>query len=395
MIIDSISGSYAGFLMNPDSSAPATIWTSFNSDGAGPKQTTLNLNTDSSKLGTATKHYYTYANADGKETKTYYTTRNDLTATKNSSDTVTNKTPSRAYGFVIRDAETDEKATNRWMWTKGGLMCQNKKNNKWQNPALALTMDGAIVANRITTGTLTLAGNGSDTELKVYSMVNKKEELIGSWGKEGIKVFHGNIQLGRKTVKKDKKTVTAYDVELTSVWDKSQGRYVGNIYADNCDLRGKITATSGKIGFWEIKDERHLGSFGTKSNTSGILMGVSLVGKKETSTFGISVPNSSKNDNSSGWGGICYGAEAYSRKGWGNNSFILFDGNEKKSGWSQGGYYVVNGAPSESNKGKPYSRVVFNAFIISDGDSTSAIFDEDFYNKVNKIESVLKNKGLM
>jgi len=56
----------------------------------------------------------------------------------------------------IMDSPLEESALKKWVWNMGGLGFLSRKNpsSSWSSLALALTMDGAIVADRITTGTL-------------------------------------------------------------------------------------------------------------------------------------------------------------------------------------------------------------------------------------------------
>lgn len=65
--------------------------------------------------------------------------------------------PDRPTGIRVANAPTDETATKRWIWTYGGLMFQNRDPNtgNWESlPTVAITNDGKIVADYITTGTM-------------------------------------------------------------------------------------------------------------------------------------------------------------------------------------------------------------------------------------------------
>lgn len=66
--------------------------------------------------------------------------------------------PDRPTGFRVADALTDETALHRWIWTYGGLMHQYRPDisQPWSDtlPNAAMTMDGKIVANYITAGTM-------------------------------------------------------------------------------------------------------------------------------------------------------------------------------------------------------------------------------------------------
>ena len=99
--------------------------------------------------------------------------------------------------LTIQNAELDENVTKRWRWNLGGLGYQERPSaaDDWDlfPPSAAMTMDGSIVANFITTGELN-ANNG---------------------------VFELNMSTGQVTMK-------------------------------NGDFKGKITSTSGQIGGFTI-----------------------------------------------------------------------------------------------------------------------------------------------
>ena len=99
--------------------------------------------------------------------------------------------------LTIQNAELDENVTKRWRWNLGGLGYQERPSaaDDWDlfPPSAAITMDGSIVANFITTGELN-ANNG---------------------------VFELNMSTGQVTMK-------------------------------NGDFKGKITSTSGQIGGFTI-----------------------------------------------------------------------------------------------------------------------------------------------
>ena len=58
--------------------------------------------------------------------------------------------------LTIQNAQLDENATKRWRWNLGGLAYQERPTaaDEWEAPVSAMTMDGAIVADFITTGHL-------------------------------------------------------------------------------------------------------------------------------------------------------------------------------------------------------------------------------------------------
>lgn len=102
--------------------------------------------------------------------------------------------------MLICNASTEAKSTQKWVWNLNGLgyMHRNNINSAWTSLDVAITMDGHMVANFITSGLLRLTGvntstdSTSGTRLQVYD----KNTLIGSWGSNGISVTKGSIKLG-------------------------------------------------------------------------------------------------------------------------------------------------------------------------------------------------------
>ncbi|MBO7452715.1 MAG: phage tail protein [Clostridiales bacterium] len=69
----------------------------------------------------------------------------------------------RTSALTITNQIDEESSTQMWMWNLGGLMFQDRSSisDDWNSPLVAITMDGQIVATRITTGTLAVDdGNG-------------------------------------------------------------------------------------------------------------------------------------------------------------------------------------------------------------------------------------------
>lgn len=59
----------------------------------------------------------------------------------------------------ITNRRTQDTSTQMWTWSRGGLEYQSRSsiNSDWNEPTVAITMDGQIVANRITTGQFIVA----------------------------------------------------------------------------------------------------------------------------------------------------------------------------------------------------------------------------------------------
>jgi len=73
-----------------------------------------------------------------------------------------------------------ENATQRWIWSLGGLAYQERSgaNVDWGLPNVAITMDGQIVANMITTGVLRVASSSSGV-LFSADMTNNTVRIAG------------------------------------------------------------------------------------------------------------------------------------------------------------------------------------------------------------------------
>jgi len=102
--------------------------------------------------------------------------------------------------ILIMDTEDVNTAVKVWRWNSGGL---GFSSNGYAGPyGLAMTQDGAIVADFITAGhmvfgilqggVMTLGGNGNvNGEMQV---LNANGTVIGTWDKDGITLNKGSIQ---------------------------------------------------------------------------------------------------------------------------------------------------------------------------------------------------------
>ena len=161
----------------------------------------------------------------------------------------------------IMNAATEATATKKWVWNLGGFgyLYRNQISDNWTNLGLAMTMDGAIVADFITTGSMSATrirggvlylggsqqGAYKNGSLSIY---DSNDHLIGSWSTAGISVKSGTITLGNKQ---------AYNDNNDGVYVGSNGiglgknkftvTNVGHLYASDADITGKITATSGSF----------------------------------------------------------------------------------------------------------------------------------------------------
>lgn len=88
--------------------------------------------------------------------------------------------------------------TKIWRWNQNGFGYSNDGGTTY---GLAMTMDGAIVANYITSGTMyadrikggTLKLGGDSNEDGVLQIVNASNQEIGHWDKDGIVLLKGTV----------------------------------------------------------------------------------------------------------------------------------------------------------------------------------------------------------
>lgn len=127
---------------------------------------------------------------------------------------VTNEAKTSIEKIIITNAPEESNSTRKWEWSSGGLghFTRSSIGQAWSNINLALTMDGAIVADRITTGsmsanrittgsmsadrifggTLTLGGqNNVDGVMKIKDSNNADVGLID---KAGVKLDYTDTQ---------------------------------------------------------------------------------------------------------------------------------------------------------------------------------------------------------
>lgn len=127
----------------------------------------------------------------------------------------------------ISDNKDSTKATRKWVWNSSGLGYFYKENDVWKTN-VAITMDGAIVADIITTGTmladrikggtLEVGGNGFAKD-GIISVKNNKDSIIVTLDVNGLTMNSGSINLNNKF---------------------------------SVNSNGYMTSTSGKIGGFEI-----------------------------------------------------------------------------------------------------------------------------------------------
>ena len=130
----------------------------------------------------------------------------------------------------ISDNKDSTKATRKWVWNSSGLAYLYLENGEWKSD-VAITMDGAIVADKITTGTmladrikggiLEVGGTGFAKD-GIISIKNNKDSIIVTLDVNGLKMNSGSINLNNKF---------------------------------SVNSNGYMTSTSGKIGGFEIETD--------------------------------------------------------------------------------------------------------------------------------------------
>lgn len=96
----------------------------------------------------------------------------------------------------IMDSPLEESALKKWVWNLGGLgyLHRDSTSDPWTQLGAAITMDGQIVADFITTGTMyadrirggTLTLGGLNNTSGVLNVRDGSDRLIGSWDNKGI-----------------------------------------------------------------------------------------------------------------------------------------------------------------------------------------------------------------
>lgn len=104
------------------------------------------------------------------------------------------------YEILIMDKPSIEEAQNVWRFNQAGL---GHSSNGYNGPySTAITQDGHIVADFITTGTMLaniikggiFSVGGIDNESGIIQVLDKNGNVIGKWTKDGIEILSGTIK---------------------------------------------------------------------------------------------------------------------------------------------------------------------------------------------------------
>ena len=135
------------------------------------------------------------------------------------------------YEILIMDTDSIETAEKVWRWNRNGL---GYSANGYNGPyGLAMTQDGQIVANFITSGTMIadiikggiLKLGGNDNEYGLIEIHDKSGSVIGTWGFDGINIKKGSMSIGSN-----------FSVSAT-----------GKLVAKDADITGTIKSTNAEI----------------------------------------------------------------------------------------------------------------------------------------------------
>ena len=126
--------------------------------------------------------------------------------------------------LVISNTPDYKKATNVWRWNNAGL-CHASSYEKLDDTNVAITMDGKIVANKITTGTMyadrikggTLTLGGENDSYGKLIIKDGSGKNVGFWNKDGITSTNGT----RKVTIKEASIEAFYNNEKNGYLDLS------------------------------------------------------------------------------------------------------------------------------------------------------------------------------
>ena len=201
---------------------------------------------------------------------------------------------SKIQALDICSAATIAQSLKRWKWCLKGLGYMERQNTgaSWPSDAdlpVAITMDGAIVADFLTVGMIKLCGaakNGSSSKLNpaanAFLKVYNGSTEIGRWGSDGIWVRKGAIDLGplinsEGTFHVDDNGYMKLRKGFIQIGTKVGNRYPfyvddnGNLQATNADITGSITVGGSNNTNGSIKVKNSGGSDVITLNNNGML----------------------------------------------------------------------------------------------------------------------------
>ena len=155
--------------------------------------------------------------------------------------------------LLIMDTDDPDTATMIWRWNLNGLGYTDEGYDGTYGTAI--TMDGAIVADYITTGTMyanrikggTLTLGGANNANGVLTIKNASGTVIGRWDKDGINATNGTFNGTLTNVSGDQKTVI--DNARMNIYKSDQlvGYVDGNTYYKPTGVYGTRIGGKGLI----------------------------------------------------------------------------------------------------------------------------------------------------
>ena len=208
--------------------------------------------------------------------------------------------------IYIMDTADEETARRVWRWNVNGLGYSSNGING--NFGLAMTMDGRIVANYITTGTLsadrikggTLTLGGQNNGNGMITMKDYSNNVIGSWDAYGFNLKRGNINLEAGSMIKvplDKNNKTyislsnlGFEIQFENgtVTADTLTYYGNDIYPINVKI-GQLKFSFTKGNTWWYSRIDPCGIFATKGPAGGGGAATDIA-QFDISTFSIGKP---------------------------------------------------------------------------------------------------------
>lgn len=162
--------------------------------------------------------------------------------------------------LYISDTEDYQSATRYWRWNVNGLAYYNKNDSRFNDPnglALALTMDGAIVANFITVGTM------SADRIRTGRLESTNGNTVFDLDTGELTMRKGSIQLGAY-----RDGHYNFEVDNNGNLYARTGIFAGDLAAAGGTFGGKLVAASGDFK-GVVQAEDFLDRSGRSMRTAG------------------------------------------------------------------------------------------------------------------------------
>ena len=169
--------------------------------------------------------------------------------------------PSRTQSLVISNMSDPEMSTRKWTWNVNGLMHQKRSSTgaSWESANIAITMDGEIVADMITTGILR---GGSGSNVSQWNLNTGVLDIISSGTGTSAQLTSGSLTIKDGNYKSIK-------IEAGDGYYRWNSVNVGHIGANN--LTGQSSVTGLEMG---VDENGYYIAFGYKDVTDNKYMSV-------------------------------------------------------------------------------------------------------------------------